>query len=119
MFLFIATIFIAELIIALTLITYILKADKAVQDLRKEIIFRKPQIKAVLLGVREGIHIVREKQGLLFEIVKQKRNQYLISLAKMILVYLLLFIIKGKCKKAASICQGILLVKDVWDSVSA
>ena len=103
MFLFIATIFIAELIIALTLITYILKADKAVQDLRKEIIFRKPQIKAGLLGVREGIHIVREKQGLLFEIVKQKRNQYLISISKMILEYLLFFIIKVKCKKAATI----------------
>lgn len=119
MFLFIATIFIAELIIALTLISYIFKADKAVQDLRKEIISRKPQIKAGLLGVKEGIHLIREKQVHLFEIVKQKRNQYLISLAKMILVYLLLFIIKGKCKKAASICQGILLVKDVWDSISA
>lgn len=119
MFLFIATIFIAELIIALTLISYIFKADKAVQDLRKEIISRKPQIKAGLLGVREGIHLVREKQVHLFEIIKQKRNQYLISLAKMIFVYLLLFIIKGKCKKAASICQGILLVKDVWDSISA
>lgn len=119
MFLFIATIFIAELIIALTLIAYIVKADKAVKSLQKDVIALKPQIKAGLEGVREGIHTVKEKQDWFFDFVRKKRNQYLVNSVKMILVYTLLFIFRGRCKKAAAICQGILIAKDVWDSVSA
>lgn len=119
MFLFIATIFIAELIIALTLIAYIVKADRAVKSLHKEAVALKPQIKAGLLGIREGVHIVKEKQSWLFEVIRQKRNQYVISAIKTVLVYLLLIIIKGRCKKAAAVCQTLLVVKDVWDSISA
>lgn len=119
MFLFIATIFIAELIITLTLIAYIVKADKAVKMLQKDVISLKPQIKTALLQFRQGVSGIKEKQELLFELVERKRNQYLINIVKAVLIYLLLFIIKGRCKKAASICNAILLVKDVWDSVSA
>ena len=119
MFLFIATIFIAEIIIAITLISYIVKADYAVADLRKRVIAIKPQIKAGLTGVREGVNTVKEKQGLFVEYVEKKRNQYMMKALTTVLIYLLLFILKGRCKRAASICNGLLLAKDVWDNISA
>ncbi len=119
MFLFIATIFIAELIIAGTLIVNILKADKAVKALNSELVGQKPQIKAILSGIREGIHEVKEKQSYFFDLIKKKREQYLINSLKLILTYLLLHFIKSRYKKASAICNGILLIKDVWDSVSA
>ena len=119
MFLLIATIFIAELIIALTLISYILKADNYVIELDKQVVSVKPQIKAGLSGVREGVRIFKEKQGLFFEYVEKKRNQYIMKGVTTVLVYLLLFILKGRCKRAAAICNGLLLAKDVWDNISA
>ena len=119
MFLFIATIFIAEIIIAITLNSYIVKADNAVVGVRKSVIALKPQIKAGLSGVRDGVHTVKEKQGLFFEYIEKKRNQYIIKAVTTVLMYLLLFILKGRCKRAASICNGLLLAKDVWDNISA
>ncbi len=119
MFLFIAIIFIAEIIIALTLVSYIVKADNAVIKLKSDIISLRPQIKAGLEGLKDCIHIVKEKQLCFFEYLEKKRNQYIINIVKSIMVYALLFLLKGKCKKAASICNGILLAKDIWDGISA
>ena len=117
MFLFIAIIFIAELIIAATLILFIVKADRAVVSLHRQAVAVRPQIKAVLEGVKAGIKEVNEKQEIVINYLRKKRNQWIVNMAKTIIVYLLLFLFKGKCKKAASICQGLLLVKDVWDSI--
>lgn len=117
MFLFIAIIFIAELIITVTLILLIIKADRAVVELHRQAVALKPQIKAVLEGVKAGIKEVNEKQEIVINYLRKKRNQWLVNMAKTIIVYLLLFLFKGKCKNAASICQGLLLAKDVWDSI--
>ncbi len=117
MFLFIAIIFIAELIIAINLILLIIKADRAVVAFHKQAVAAKPQIKAVLEGVKAGIKEVNEKQEIVINYLRKKRNQWIINMTKNIILYLLLFLFKGKCKKAASICQGILLAKDVWDSI--
>lgn len=119
MFLLIAIIFIAEMIIALTLINYIVKADKAVIKLKADVSYLIPQIKAGLDGLKEAVHIIKEKQLWFFEYLEKKRNQYIINAIKTILMYLLLFLLKGKSKKAVSICNGIILVKELWDSALA
>ena len=62
MFLFIATIFIAELIIVWTVISKIVQADKAVKKLQKEVVALKPQLEKALIGARGGIHLVKEKK---------------------------------------------------------
>ena len=119
MFLFIVTIFIAELIITLTVISYIVRADNAVLKCQKDLIALKPQIKAALLGVREGVHLVKEKQVWLFEFIEQKRNLYMVNAIKTVLIYLLLFIVKCRFKRAAKVCQWVLLVKDLLEGISA
>ncbi len=117
MFLFIATIFIAELIIAVTLILYIVRADRAVLKLNEQVEEYKPQIKAALEGIKEGIREINDKQEIVVEYLRKKRDQWLFKMLQTVLIYLLLFLFRGKCKKAASICQGLLLAKDVWDSI--
>ena len=117
MFLFIATIFIAELIIAVTLILYIVRADRAVLKLNEQAEEYKPQIKAALEGIKEGIREINDKQEIVVEYLRKKRDQWLFKMLQTVLIYLLLFLFRGKCKKAASICQGLLLAKDVWDSI--
>ena len=119
MFLFIATIFIAEMIITLTLIAYIIKADKAVLQVKSNLTKALPDIKTALNGVKSGVHILKEKRLWLFAYIEMKRNQYLFKAIKTILIYTLLFFLRGRCKKAASVCNGILLVKDILDGISA
>ena len=119
MFLLIAIIFIAEMIIALTLINYIVKADKVVIKLKLDVSSLTPQIQAGLACIKEGVHLLKEKQLWLFDYLEKKRNQYIMNAIKTVLMYLLLFLLKGKSKKAASICNGIILVKELWDSALA
>lgn len=119
MFLFIAVIFIAELIIAVSLVVLIIKADKKVLQINSEVTQIKPKLRKGLEDFKDIIHMLKDKQILLFDLIRRKRNQYVMNIVKSILFYVLLFLLKGKCKKAASICNGILLVKDIWDGISA
>ena len=119
MFLFIAIIFIAEIIIALTLISCIVKADKAVLQLKSDISKILPDIKTLLGNVKSGVSLLKEKRLWLFAYIRIKRNQYLFKAIKIIIIYTLLFLLKGKCKKAASVCNGILLVRDILEGISA
>lgn len=117
MFLFIATIFIAELIIFSTLVFYIIKADKAVIELNKQVTEYKPQIQNALNGIKEAVIEISDKKDLLYEYLRKKRDQWIFKTIQTVLIYFLLFLFRGKCKKAAKICQGLLLAKDVWDSI--
>jgi len=119
MFLFIAIIFIAELIIVCTLISQITKADKAVKNFQKEIIQLKPQLKEALGSTRSGVRMVKEKKDWLFETLTKKQNRFIISAALSGILYLVIFIVKRKSKKIAKIFQGILIAKELWDNLSA
>lgn len=119
MYLFIATIFIAELIIALTIVFYIIKADKFVLEYDNKLLNVRPKIQIGLLTVREFTLMLAEKTSSLFDFARKKRNEYILGAVKTVLIYLMLFLFKGKCKRAAALCQGIVLAKDFWESVSA
>lgn len=119
MYLFIATIFIAELIIALAIIHYIIKADKYVLELNDKVVDLQPVIHKTLVAVNEFVITFGEKMENLFEFVQKKRNQYISRITKTLILYLLLFVFKGRCKRAAMLCQGLVLAKDYWDGLSA
>lgn len=119
MFLFIATIFIAEIIIVWTLLSHIIKADKAVKTLQKEVIELKPQLQEALSGTRSGIRLIKDKKDKLFDIIDKKRNRVLISAVISGILYLAIFIIKRKSQKIAKIFQGVLIAKELWESFSA
>lgn len=118
MFLFIATIFIAELIIAWTLLSNLIKADKAVKNFQKEVVRVKPQLKEVLSGTRTSVRIAKEQKDKLFDIIDNKRNRIIISAATSGVLYLAIFIIRRKSQKIAKIFQGILIAKELWESIS-
>ena len=119
MFLFIATIFIAELIIVWTVISKIVQADKAVKKLQKEIVALKPQLEKALVGARGGIHLVKEKKDSFFDILNKKRNRYIAGAVVTGALYLAIFVFKHKSRRIVQICQGALFVKEVWDRLSA
>ena len=118
MFLFIAIVFIAELIIAVTLLAYILKADKAVLNLQKEVIPIKSQIKGAFDYLKASIEKANNQKTVFWAILRQKRNQCLWRIGKVVLFYLLIHFFKCKCQKARTICNGILIAKDIWDEIS-
>ncbi|MBO5434911.1 hypothetical protein J6A31_03690 [bacterium] len=119
MFLFIATIFIAELIIVSTLISYIMKVDKVVKRLHKDVVALKPQLETALVGVRSGIHQVKEKKDSIFDVINKKRNKYIAGAIVSGALYLTIFVFKHKSRRIAQVCQGLLVAKEIWDSVSA
>lgn len=119
MFLFIATIFIAELIIVWTLISNIVKADKAIKKLHKDVVALRPQLSKVLVGFRGGIHIAKEKKDKFIEVVNKKSNRYIASILISGALYLALFIVRRKSKKVAQVVQSLLIAKEVWDGFLA
>jgi len=119
MFLFIATIFIAELIIVWTLISKIVKVDKVVKKLQNDVLDIKPQLSEALVGLRVGIHQIKEKKDNFVDIVSKKSSRYIMSALVSVVLYFALFIVRRKSRKIAQVVQGMLVAKEVWDSFLA
>ena len=119
MFLFIATIFIAELIIVWTLISHIVKADRAVKKMQKDVIALKLQLSKALVGLRSSIHLAKEKKDVFIEVINKKSNRYIASILVSSALYLTLFFFRRKSKKVAQVVQGLLVAKELWDGFLA
>lgn len=115
MYLFIATIFIAELIIAATLINFILKADRKVCELNNKVTELKPYIEDWLKSFKDVVYNLQNTVSSFFAFVKRKRDQFLTKLIISIVIYASLIFFKGRFKKAAAIFQTLVLLKDYWD----
>lgn len=118
MFLFIATIFIAELIIVWTLLSNLIKADKAVKNLQKDVISIRPKLKEALSNTKNSVLVVKEHKDKLLDTICNKRNRLIISAVISGVLYLAIFIIRRKSQKIAKIFQGILIAKELWESIS-
>lgn len=114
MYFFIATILIAELIIAVTLICQINKLDKKVCELSEKVTEAQPKVEATLTQMKEGVAKLVDGVYKLCEFAKAKKQEYTISIIKNILIYLLLFLLKGKSKKYASAIQLVSALRDCW-----
>lgn len=98
--LFFATIFIAELIVALALINKIYKFNKSVNAFNDSICANKDKLRSYFIDLRlisEDFckEIIRIKS-----LLSKKRHEYMFSFIKTVIVYCGIFLLRGKYKKA-------------------
>ncbi len=119
MYLFIATILIAELIIATNLVCLIIKADKKVLAFSEKLTEVRPKIKGGLNSAKNAVAKLVEGVHKLSCYAEKKKQEYKISIIKTVLIYALLFLLKGKSKKCLSAMQLAVVLKDCWDRGAA
>ncbi len=115
MYFLIAIVLISELIIAVNLICLIYKLDAKVLALTDNISSNHNTIKEILAGFKTGVSKLVIGVHALCNYARMKKNQYTISIAKTILLYALLFILKGKSRKCLSVLQLASVLKECWD----
>ena len=119
MYFFIAIILIAELIIAVTVICLICKLDKKVLGLTQRVTNTRQKIHNALISLKEGVEkLVLGVHGMC-KYAEIKKREYTMTIVRNILIYLLLFTLKGKSKKCVSAVQLAVLLKDCWDKGTA
>lgn len=118
MYLFIATIFIAELIIAATFIFMIVKADRKVRELDNRVIEFKPVLKDYLKGFKKAVINFQNNVESFFSFIRKKRNQFTSKIIITVVMYAFLIFFKGRFKKAAAVFQTLVLLKDYWDELT-
>lgn len=99
MYLFIAIIFIAELIIATTLICSIQKLDKKVLALDSQVTEAAPKLKEGLVAARDAVSKSVEGANSLCVYVQKQHRRYLLAVVKSLIVLVVFFVYKGRRKK--------------------
>lgn len=115
MYLFIAIILIAELIIATTVICLTVYADKKVIEFNKKVEKFRPKLQEGILSAKEAVAKFVLGVHKLCEFARRQREKYIISTIQNILIYFLLIFLKGKSKKCVSALQLAFTLKDCWD----
>ena len=113
MYIFIAIIFIAELIIALQLILLITKLDRKVCDLNECVTAFNPLAKTCMEYVRCMTSQFCTKVAKSIEFVKKQREKIVIKTIISVSIYSLLFIFKFKKLKTKKINKLIGAIRDV------
>ncbi len=116
MYFFIAIILIAELIIAINLICLIIKLDKRVLAFSENLTVNHEKIKDGLKIFKTGVEKLVSGVHSLCTYARVKKQQYTISIVRTILLYALLFVLKGKSKKCVSALQLAAILKDCCES---
>lgn len=119
MCLFIAIIFIAELIIAGNIINGILKAVRKIRAINNRVNELKPEIHNAIVQTRECVSCLKTGVNAVISFVKRKHQEVMRRITRTILIYLILILIKNKYKKLATFCQYAVLAKDYWDGLPA
>lgn len=119
MYLFIAIIFIAELIIALHVVFYVIKADKYVCSLNEKVKECHPQIKECLFSLKDAVSCAKNCVQAAINFIICKRQEFAERIIKTILIYILLLILEKKFKKLSPVVKYVVFAKDYWDSISA
>ncbi len=115
MYFFIAIILIAELIVAINVICLINKLDKKALILNEQVLNVRPKMHSALSSLKDGVEkLVLGVHGLC-KYAELKKREYALIIARNILLYLLLFTLKGKSKKCVSAMQLAVVLKDCWD----
>lgn len=117
MYVFIAIIFIAELIVAGFVLYWIIRADKAVKNLDNQVAQYSPCVVASLKNVRIGVGLVQDSIEKVLVFINRKRHEFRQRIINLVLIYAILLVLRVKFKKAAAICQYAMLLKEFWDSV--
>lgn len=117
MYVFIAIIFIAELIIAGAVIGWIVRTDKKVN------IF----VENIKSTMTDSVNLIKDFRSLLENIqgimektvgfVSRKKREFKQKILNLILIYLVLVVFKVRFKKAASILQYLFIINDLWKAI--
>lgn len=117
MYLFIATIFIAELIIFGFILRLLILGDKKINCCRtyalncgNDIIKTVQEVKGILITTQNIL-------GKATEFVIKKRKEMKNKLINMAFIYMIILVFKMKFKRAATVLQYLLILKDFWASI--
>ncbi len=117
MYLFIATIFIAELIIASTIISKIVQADKWVCKFNEKVSLCQPDIHKYALFIKDTVSCAKELVETVRTVIKKKQEEFRLRVIKTLIIYTLLLVMKSRFKKLATFCQYLVFAKDYWDGL--
>lgn len=112
---FIATFFIAELIIAITVISKIYRLNKCINALNEFIVETQPLIGTLFVGIRELFEEFNQNIIKVKELITKKRQEYLLKTIKTSLIYCCIFFLKGKYKKTVLVYQIIREFYEGWN----
>lgn len=113
MYILIAIVFIAELIIALNIILWIVKADKKVRYCNQCVDAFNPLAETALQYVRCKVSEFNKVFGCVFEFIKKKKEQVIFKTVFMVSIYIMLILFKIKMKKASKIYKLISVMRDL------
>ncbi len=119
MYLFIAIIFIAELIIVFHIISAIVRADKYVCRLNERVKECHPQIEQCIFCIKDCVSCAKSCVEAAINFIKCKRQEFVNRIIKTLLVYVILLLIEKRFKKISPAVKYIVFAKDYWDSISA
>lgn len=111
---FFITFFIAESIIALALILKIHKCDKLVNSLNKSVLESQGKIISGFELVRAVIKEFSTALNKAIETFRQKKQEYLFKIAKTSLIYVSIFMLKGKYKKSVLAYQ---VAREIYEGI--
>lgn len=117
MYVLIAIIFISEFIIAFSLLSKIVSADRVVKSLDEKSAVLTPVLLDSVRISRKSISLVRSSILKSVEIFNYKRSAFRQKVIHLIVIYIILLILKTKFKKAATLCQYAVFLKDCWDLI--
>lgn len=117
MYVFIAIIFIAELIITFAIINFIIKTNKRVLSFGLEITQTMKDSVNLVKQSRKVLQGLQNIMGLTVNYVSKKKREFIRKIFHLIIIYLMLFVFKVRYKKAAAILQYLIILKDLWTSI--
>jgi len=112
--LFFLTFFTAELIIAVALVLKIYQFDKCVNKMNNLILANSTNITPLFEDIRTLIQYFSMNLTRVRLLVRQKKDEYFIKIAKTALIYSSIFLLKGKYKKTVFAYQ---LAKEVYEGI--
>lgn len=112
MYILIAIVFTAEIIIALNLIALLVKADRKICDLNDCVTVFNPLAQTCLQYVRCVVSSFNGTYGKVIKFIKKKQEQIVYKVIIMISVYAVLVLFKINRKKASKICGLIGAIRD-------
>lgn len=119
MSLFIAIIFIAELIIVWTVVSHIVRADKYVCALNEKITQSRPKIESGLSCFKECVKCLKSTIEGARDFIECKKKEIRSRIIKALIIYALLLVMRTKFKKLAAACKFLVKAKDLWGALLA
>jgi hypothetical protein len=107
--------FIAEVILAIIAVLNLCKLDRAVNKLNNLISVKQPSIQLFFMDLRAIFEDFTVGIENLKKLINEKKTLYLYNILRTSIVYLSIFSLKGKYKKAAIAVQ---IAKEIYEGVS-